>query len=227
MELMYLDESGDDGHGEGASRFFVLTSVRVQADDWASWDKRIGRLRAELEVAINLPSHRELHTRAILLRKGPFAGPQQDILDIPQLTRAIGRLAEEGPIEIRTVVVDKQGEAQPLKAALLAQMIHRAGLRLAISDRGRVPRMRQLIRLAEASGKLPSPPIERLLEIESKDSALVQLADFFATAGYLRACFEAGIPVHARIDRDEAMALIMETEGANRTYCLIRPEGTA
>ena len=87
--------------------------------------------------------------------------------------------------------------------------------------------MRQLIRTAEASGKLPNPPIERLLEIESKDSALVQIADFFATAGYLRACFEAGIPVHARIDRDEAMALIMETEGANRTYCLIRPEGTA
>ena len=224
---MYLDESGDDGHGEGASRFFVLTSVRIQADDWAHWEKRIGRFRKELEVAINLPSHRELHTRAILLRKGPFAGLQPDILDIGQLTRAIGRLAEEGPIEIRTVVVDKQGEAQPLKAALLAQMIHRSGLRLAISDRGRVPLMRQLIRLAEASGKLPSPPIERLLEIESKDSALVQLADFFATAGYLRACLEAGFPVHARIDRDEALALIKETEGANRTYCLIRPEGTA
>ncbi|MFZ9160936.1 MAG: DUF3800 domain-containing protein [Aquirufa sp.] len=227
MELMYLDESGDDGHGEGASRFFVLTSVRIQADDWAHWEKRIGNFRAELEAAINLPSHRELHTRAILLRKGPFAALQTDILDITQLTKAIGRLAEEGRITIRTVVVDKRGEAQPLKAALLAQMIHRAGLRLAISDRGRVPRMRQLIRIAEASGKLPNPPIERLLEIESKDSALVQLADFFATAGYLRACFEAGIPVHARINRDEAMALIKETEGANRTYCLIRPEGTA
>ena len=31
---MYLDESGDDGHGDGASRFFVLTSVRIQADSW-------------------------------------------------------------------------------------------------------------------------------------------------------------------------------------------------
>jgi hypothetical protein len=76
--------------------------------------------------------------------------------------------------------------------------------------------MRQLIRLVEASGKLTNPPVERLLEIESKDSALVQLADFFATAGYLRACLEAGYPVHARIDRDEAMALIKETEGANQ-----------
>ena len=227
MELMYLDESGDDGHGDGASRIFVLTSVRIQADSWAHWEKRIGRCRAELEAAINLPSHRELHTRAILLRKGPFARLQPDILDIGQLIRAIGQLADEGPIEIRTVVIDKKGEAQPLRAALLAQMIHQPGVRLAISDRGRVPRMRQLIRLAEASGKLTNPPVERLLEIESKDSAMVQLADFFATAGYLRACLEAGYPVHARIDRDEAMALIKETEGANRTYCLIRPEGTA
>ena len=227
MELMYLDESGDDGHGYGSSRFFVLTSVRIQADDWAHWEKQIGRCRAELERAINLPAHRELHTRAILLRKGPFAGLQPDTLDIAKLTRAIGRLADEGPIKIRTVAIDKQGEAQPLRAALLAQMVNQPGVHLAISDRGRVPRMRQLVRLAEASGKLPNPPIERMLEIESKDSALVQLADFFATAGYLRACLEAELPVHARIDRDEALALIKETEGANRTYCLIRPEGTA
>jgi hypothetical protein len=227
MELMYLDESGDDGHGDGASRFFVLTSVRIQADSWAHWEKRIGKCRAELEVAINLPARRELHTRAILLRKGPFAGLNFGKEYISQLTRAVGQLVDEGPIEIRTVVIDKKGEVQPLRAALLAQMAHRPGVRLAISDRGRVPRMRQLIRLAEASGKLHNPPVERLLEIESKDSALVQLADFFATAGYLRACLEAGYPVHARIDRDEAMALIKETEGANRTYCLIRPEGTA
>lgn len=227
MELMYLDESGDDGHGDGASRFFVLTSVKIQAGNWAHWEKRIESCRAELEAAINLPSRHELHTRAILLRKGPFARLQTDSLDLALLARAIGRLAEEGPIAIHTVVIDKQIEAQPLRAALHAHMVNQTDVRLAISDRGRVPRMRQLIRLAEASGKLPSPPVERLLEIESKDSALVQLADFFATAGYLRACLEAGFPTHARIKRDEALALIKEAEGANRTYCLIRPEGTA
>ena len=224
---MYLDESGDDGHGDGASRFFVLTCVLIQAEKWVYWEERIARCRAELEVAIRLPARRELHTRAILLRKGPFAELRREGQDISRLSRAIGQLADEGPIEIRTVVIDKQGEGHPLKAALLAQMNHRPRLRLAISDRGRVPRMRQLIRLAEACGKLPSPPVERLLEIESKDSALVQLADFFATAGYLRACLEEGFPVHARIDRDEAAAMIKETEGANRTYCLIRPDGTA
>ncbi len=224
---MYLDESGDDGHGDGASRFFVLTCVRIQAEKWMYWEERIGRCRAELEFAIHLPARRELHTRAILLRKGPFAELRRDGLAITRLTRAIGQLADEGPMEIRTVVIDKQGEVHPLRAALLAQMNHRPGMRLAISDRGRVPRMRQLIRLAEACGKLPNPPIERLLEIESKDSALVQIADFFATAGYLRACQEEGFPVHARIDRDEAAMMIKATEGANRTYCLIRPEGTA
>jgi hypothetical protein len=76
-------------------------------------------------------------------------------------------------------------------------------------------------------GTIPLPPIEGMLEIESRDCAMVQLADFFATAAYLRASAEIGCPHHARMNQEEAAAMIMTTEGANRTYRLVRPVGTA
>jgi hypothetical protein len=47
-------------------------------------------------------------------------------------------------------------------------------------------------------GTIPLPPIEGMLEIESQDCAMVQLADFFATAAYLRASADIGCPHHAQ-----------------------------
>ncbi len=87
--------------------------------------------------------------------------------------------------------------------------------------------MRHIIRLEQEKGAIPLPPIEGMLEIESRDCAMIQLADFFATAAYLRASSEVGHPHHARMIPEEATAMISTTEGANRTYRLVRPDGTA
>ena len=87
--------------------------------------------------------------------------------------------------------------------------------------------MRHIIRLETERRAIPLPPIEGMLEIESRDCAMVQLADFFATAAYLRASAEVGYPHHARMIPEESAAMISITEGANRTYRLVRPDGTA
>ncbi len=121
----------------------------------------------------------------------------------------------------------KTGGGQFLRTALKAQMLRNNRYNIAISDRGQVPRMRHIIQLETERGAIPMPPIEGMLEIESRDCAMVQLADFFAMAAYLRASAEAGYSHHARMIPEEAAAMISITEGANQTYRLVRPDGTA
>jgi hypothetical protein len=227
MELLYFDESGDDGLGPGASPLFALTCLRVSANDWPAVAERIEAARNMLASLAGLPARGELHTRQLLLRKGRYHELRIRTQTVLTVIRMIGELAASPEIRIHSEVLLKSPGVQCLRTVLGAQMLRNTRSNIAISDRGRVPRMRHIIRLETERGAIPLPPIEGMLEIESRDCAMVQLADFFATAAYLRASAEAGHPHHARMIPEEAAAMIRTTEGANRTYRLVRPAGTA
>jgi len=227
VELLYFDESGDDGFGPESSPLFALSCVRISTDDWSVITKRIQTARAMLARDVGFPADGELHTRQLLLRKGRYHDMHLRTATILAVIRAISELAAGPEIGIHAEVVQKSANNQPLRMVLMEQILRSKRINIAISDRGRVPRMRHIIRLEEGRKAIPFPPIESMLEIESRDCALVQLADFFATAAYLRASEEIGWPHHARMNPEEAAAMIQATEGANRTYCLVRPDGTA
>lgn len=223
MDLLYFDESGDDGLRPGSSRFLALASIRIAAEEWTRWNKRILALRNELDASMGIPLRHELHTRNLLLRKACFADLKLGKPSMISLIEKVGALTDDEGISVKSIAVDKRPGVQPLNAALIAQLNGPLGRCVAISDRGRVPRMRQLISTAFRDGKLATTPPEFMLEIDSRDSGLVQLADFFATAAYLRACVETKTSTHARMNQDEAFAMSRMTEGANRTYHLVRP----
>lgn len=227
MELLYFDESGDDGLGPGASPLFALTCLRVSTNDWPAVAERIEAARNMLASLAGLPARGELHTRQLLLRKGRYHELRFRTQAVLTIIRTINDLAASPELRIHSEVLLKTGGEQFLRTALKAQMLRNNRVNIAISDRGRVPRMRHIIRLETERGAIPLPPIEGMLEIESRDCAMVQLADFFATAAYLRASSEVGHPHHARMIPEEATAMIRTTEGANRTYRLVRPAGTA
>ncbi len=223
MDLIYFDESGDDGLRPGASRFLALTAVRIQCAEWIHWDSSIRSLRNELEASLGIPSSCELHTRELLLRKGRYKDLGIRTPAILGLIDRMNSLTTGGEISIKSIVVDKSPGLHPLRVAILSHLKETPMPCVAISDRGRVPRMKQLICTAYRDGKLTASPPEFMLEIESRDSHLVQMADFFATAAYLRACVEMNFPFHARMIAEEAAAMSRITEGANRTYHLVRP----
>ena len=227
VELLYFDESGDDGLGPGASPLFALTCLRVSTNDWPEVAKRMEAARHMLASLAGLPVQGELHARQLLLRKGRYHELRFRTQAVLTVIRMIGELAASPEIRIHSEVLLKSPGVQCLRAVLRAQMLRNTRCNIAISDRGRVPKMRHIIRLELEKGAIPMPPIEGMLEIESRDYAMVQLADFFATAAYLRASSEIGHPHHARMIPEEAAAMIRTTEGANRTYRLVRPDGTA
>lgn len=227
MELLYFDESGDDGYGPGCSPLFALTCLRVSANDWSAMAERMVQARVTLAQLAGLPVQGELHARQLLLRKGRYHDLRIQTQAVLTVIQTIGALAARPEIRIHSEVLQKSPGIQSLRAVLTAQILRSTRSNIAISDRGRVPRMRHIIRLELDRGALPLPPIEGMLEIESRDCSMVQLADFFATAAYLRASAEIGCPHHARMNQEEAAAMISITEGANRTYRLVRPDGTA
>lgn len=227
VELLYFDESGDDGDGPGCSPLFALTCLRVSANNWSAIAERMGQARVTLAQLAGLPVQGELHARQLLLRKGRYHELRIRSQAALTIIRTIGELAASPEIRIHSEVLQKSPGVQSLRAVLKAQMLRNTRTNIAISDRGRVPRMRHIIRMELGRGAIPLPPIEGMLEIESRDCVMVQLADFFATAAYLRASADIGCPHHARMNPEEAAAMIMITEGANRTYRLVRPDGTA
>jgi riboflavin biosynthesis pyrimidine reductase len=183
--------------------------------------------RRMLASLAGLPVQGELHARQLLLRKGRYHELRLRTQAVLTIIRTISDLAASPEIRIHSEVLLKTGGGQFLRTALNAQMLRNNRANIAISDRGRVPRMRHIIRAETERGVIRLPPLEGMLEIESRDCAMVQLADFFATAAYLRATAEAGYPHHARMIPEEAAAMISVTEGANRTYRLVRPDSTA
>jgi hypothetical protein len=227
VELIYFDESGDDGLGPGSSPLFALTCLRVSANDWPTVVERMDEVRVTLARSAGLPLEGELHARQLLLRKGRYHELHIRTQAVLTVIRTIDELAASPEIRIHSEVLQKSPGVQSLRAVLRAQILRNTRSNIAISDRGRVPRMRHIIRHDLGRGLIPLPPIEGMLEIESRDCTMVQLADFFATAAYLRASAEIGWPHHARMNPEEAAAMIRTTEGANRTYRLVRPDGTA
>lgn len=223
MDLIYFDESGDDGLRTGASRFLALTAIRIASTEWIRWDSTIQSLRNEMEASLGIPSKYELHTRELLLRKGRYKELQIRKPAVLGLIEKVNSMATGRGISIKSIVVDKSPALNPLRVAILRHLNETTTPCVAISDRGRVPRMKQLICAAYRDGKLSTPPPEFMLEIESRDCRLVQLADFFATAAYLRACSEMNHPFHARMNAEEAWAMSHITEGVNRTYDLVHP----
>jgi hypothetical protein len=223
MDLLYFDESGDDGLKMGSSRFLALTSVRLPVSDWNHCNSGIQELRKELARELGIPTGCELHTKDLLLRKGHFAQLGLTRGDVLRAVDLINATATNIAISVKSIVIDKRPGSNPLRIALLSHLNSQTAPCIAISDRGRVPRMKQLVRTAYFEGALSHQPPESMLEIESRECHLVQLADYFATAAYFRACDEIGFPLHARMNPEEATALSRTIEGLNRTYDLVQP----
>ena len=226
MILIYMDESGDDGIKPGASPILSLGCVKVPLSNWSEIELSLIACLEKMANEVNKGFESELHTRKMLSKKGAFKNSPLSITELNTFLKAIQSFIINHNITISTFAIIKEpaSERQPLKRILLKAINENDGeVRLVISDRGRVPLMRAISRNARRNGLIKNCFIENILESESKYNHLVQLADVFSTAAYLRTAKNMGVETQGRITAQHTDLMVQILEGANCSYCLVRP----
>lgn len=226
MILIYMDESGDDGIKPGASPILSIGCVKVSSTHWSEIELDLILCLEKMANEVNPGFSSELHTRKMLSKKGAFKNRPLTVPELNVFLKTIQTFIFKNEISISTfaIIKDPVKERQPLKCILLKAINENDGqARLIISDRGRVPLMRTISRNARQEGLIKKCFVENILESESKYNHLVQLADLFATAAYLRTAKSIGIQTQGRITTQQVDLMIQILEGANCSYCLVRP----
>jgi len=224
MDVIYIDESGDDGLAHGASPLFVLCLVSVEASRWAEASQGLRQLRQELASRHGLPADVEWHARPLLLRKHPYRNLGVLPAGIRDLCEHLSSLVAQGLLKVATWTFAKgQGSVRPLAALMPLALAEANGrVRVVFSDHGRIGIMRSLALEAMRCGEVDGGLIESPVGLASSQSDFVQVADIFATAAYLRFAGELAIPRHARMRAEEVEWFVKMASGPNRTLHLVR-----
>lgn len=224
MHIIYIDESGDDGVAPGASPLFALAFVAVPPTRWVDVQRRLGSLSESLQSAHGFPATVEWHSRPLLLRKHPYRELCLKPALVRDLCSGVGKLVSESGVSVSMRVLAKDGgRCKPLAATLLPALASMNGeVRLAFSDQGRIGTMRRLVHDAMAQGQVDDGLVESVVGMASHESRLIQVADLFATAAYLRVATELALPLHARMRGEEVGWMTDIASGPNRTLHLVR-----
>lgn len=83
MFLMYVDECGDYGMNDGASRYFILSALVIPDEYWRRVMEKMATQRAEFKKRYGFPINGELHATEMLGRTG------KDYADVGKVDRLI------------------------------------------------------------------------------------------------------------------------------------------
>ncbi len=197
--IVYFDETGDDGANTLSSREFVLTSMYMDSNVWQSNYDIIRKHRKELKEKYGLHVSEEIHTRHLVRDKGmyrPHGWTDEQRREILiDITKCIACL----DVKITNVIIDKAklpSEDYDVLGNALTYNIQRIentsqGMwnYIIITDEGRLPPMRKTARAIRAYnpvrshyGGIQNIPIKGLIEDvlskESTESYFIQICDF-------------------------------------------------
>ena len=198
-QIVYCDETGDDGLNTCSSNEFILTSVYMPATSWQNNYDKIKILRKQLKATYGFHVSQEMHTKHFLTDKNPYRSYQwskeQKIEILKKFTVAIASL----DLKIINVIIDKtkikKSDYHVLENALTynIQRIENDSNGtwnfIMITDKGRISPMRKTARAIRAYNPIQSQfggyvnkPIKNLLEDilekDSQESYFIQICDF-------------------------------------------------
>lgn len=113
MYLMYVDECGDIGMGEGSSNYFILSGMVVHESMWADLLTTTSNMLSSLYEKYGLDRKLELHAKAMLGRsEKPYSGIKKinRLLLLRDVLKYEGTLAHY--LRIINVAVDKRNKGQ-------------------------------------------------------------------------------------------------------------------
>lgn len=239
-QIVYCDETGDDGLNTSSSDSFILTSIYMPSSSWQDNYNTVKALRSDLRKEYGFHTSQEMHTKHFLTDKNPYRAYQwtneQKIEILKKFTLMIASLQ----LSVINVIIDKTrinvDNYHVLENALTynIQRIENDSRGdwnfLLITDKGRIAPMRKTARAIRAYNPIQSQfggyinkpiknMIEDVLEKDSKESHFIQICDFisyFVHLYYLTRYKKKELPnrVGNLIDKD-FVGSVMATLSAN------------
>lgn len=212
MNLVYVDETGDDGYPAQSSPLFVLTSLYFDSSKWQELFDQVHNFRSNIAGVYGLPVKTELHTKYFVLNKKPYIKLGLDIEQRIDVIEQFCYLIANIDVKIVSVTIDKQKISRPDYKVLersLSYLIQRIENDLEpandnflmITDEGRVGNMQIISRklrkfnpIPQRSGGYINKPITTMIEDplpkNSQQSYFIQLADFVSYIVYMHKMIE-------------------------------------
>lgn len=239
-QIVYCDETGDDGNNTSSSSCFVLTSIYMPSSKWQNNYDTIKQFRKSLKDEYGFHVGQEMHTKYFVTDKNPYRAygwtDEQKIEILKKFTVMIASL----DLSVVNVIIDKSrihNEDYHVLENALTYNIQRIENDsngkwnfVIITDEGRISPMRKTARAIRAYNPIQSQfggyinkPIKNLiedvLEKDSKESHFIQICDFisyFVHLYYKTYCEKKGLPnrVGKLIDKD-FVGRVMATFNAN------------
>lgn len=200
-QIVYCDETGDDGLNTKSSNTFILTSIYMPSSKWKTNYDHIKSFRVQLNKEYGFHAGQEMHTKHFLTDKNPYRSynwnPEQKIDILKDFTLMIASL----DISVINVIIDKskiEMDNYPILERALTYNIQRIENDskgdwnfLIITDKGRISPMRKTARAIRAYNPIQSQfggyinkpiknMIEDVLDKDSKESYFIQICDFIS-----------------------------------------------
>lgn len=200
-QIVYCDETGDDGLNTTSSESFILTSIYMPSSSWQENYNIVKAFRCSLKDEYGFHTGQEMHTKHFLTDKNPYRiyhwTKMQRIEILKKYTLMIATLN----ISAINVIIDKSfitTSDYPVLQNALTYNIQRiendsqgSWNFLLITDKGRISPMRKTARTIRAYNPIQSQfggyinkpiknMIEDVLEKDSKESHFIQICDFIS-----------------------------------------------
>ncbi|MCM1044592.1 MAG: DUF3800 domain-containing protein [Candidatus Gastranaerophilales bacterium] len=205
-QIVYCDETGDDGLNTSSSEAFILTSIYMPSSSWQGNYNNIKAFRSNLKKKYGFHIGQEMHTKHFLTDKNPYRAynwtPTQRTEILKKYTLMIASLN----ISAINVIIDKSFitvNDYPVLQNALTYNIQRIENDsqgnwnfILITDKGRISPMRKTARAIRAYNPIQSQfggyinkpiknMIEDVLEKDSKESHFIQICDFISYFAHL------------------------------------------
>lgn len=200
-QLVYCDETGDDGLNTSSSKDFILTSVYMASSSWQNNYNKIKDFRKELKKKYGFHTSQEMHTKHFLTDKNPYRSYNWSNEQKIEILKAYTILISTLDISVVNVIINKSAIQRPdyqiLENALTynIQRIENDSKGnwnfLIITDKGRIAPMRKTARAIRACNPIQSQfggyinkpiknMIEDVLDKDSRESHFIQICDFIS-----------------------------------------------
>ena len=200
-QIVYCDETGDDGNNVSSSSTFILTSIYMPSSKWQSNYDAIKQFRKMLKDDYGFHTGQEMHTKFFVTDKNPYRSYKWSKEDKLEILKKFTLLISSLDISVINVIIDKtkihNTDYHVLENALTynIQRIQNDSSGnwnfIIITDRGRIAPMRKTARAIRAYNPIQSQfggyinkpiknMIEDVLDKDSKESHFIQICDFIS-----------------------------------------------
>lgn len=200
-QIVYCDETGDDGLNTSSSESFILTSIYMPSSSWQENYNTVKALRSALKKEYGFHTSQEMHTKHFLTDKNPYRAYNWSHSQKIDILKKYALMIASLNISAINVIIDKTSittsDYHILENALTynIQRIENDSQGswnfLLITDKGRISPMRKTARSIRAYNPIQSQfggyinkpiknMIEDVLEKDSQESHFIQICDFIS-----------------------------------------------